>query len=93
MTALKETREEQAGGLRPDVCCGCGTQATTKEPLHYDHCHETDRFRGWLCRNCNVVLGLVKDRPTVLRTLALYLEEDRLTHASLYVRTGTPLAL
>jgi hypothetical protein len=39
-----------------------------------DHCHDTGGFRGWLCDPCNVVLGMVKDRPEILRDLADYLE-------------------
>jgi hypothetical protein len=46
--------------------------------MNFDHCHTTGRFRGWLCRNCNVTLGLVGDDPNKLRALADYLEKHLL---------------
>lgn len=53
------------------ACEVCGET----EDLVIDHNHTTDKVRGKLCRNCNFALGHVKDRPAVLRGLALYLEE------------------
>lgn len=41
----------------------------------YDHDHETDVPRGWLCDRCNKVLGLVKDNPEHLQQLTGYLEK------------------
>jgi len=39
-----------------------------------DHCHKTGKVRGFLCMNCNTILGLSGDNPTVLRAGAEYLE-------------------
>jgi hypothetical protein len=50
----------------------CGREATS-----LDHCHETGKFRGWLCRQCNTALGMAKDSPATLRALATYLEKSR----------------
>ena len=44
------------------------------EVLHVDHCHDTGQVRGLLCRNCNHVLGLMKDDPLLVRRAAKYLE-------------------
>ena len=52
------------------ICAICLNRAAT----HRDHCHATDKFRGMLCHQCNVVLGLVYDDPDVLRRAATYLE-------------------
>ena len=30
-----------------------------KKPLHLDHCHDTNDFRGWACQPCN----LMRRRP------------------------------
>ncbi len=38
-------------------CCGAVPDAT----LHADHDHVTGEFRGWLCRKCNMALGLLGD--------------------------------
>lgn len=40
---------------------------------HVDHCHETGKVRGFLCRRCNSVLGLVNDDQAILGKLAKYL--------------------
>lgn len=38
-----------------------------------DHCHRSERRRGWLCHPCNVMLGMAKDSPERLRAAADYL--------------------
>lgn len=37
-----------------------------------DHCHISGEFRGFLCRQCNVSLGLLKDNPERIYRLFLY---------------------
>lgn len=54
-------------------CGGCGS----KENLHVDHCHDSHKVRGLLCRPCNMVLGAVQDQPEVLVKLAAYLIRSR----------------
>lgn len=75
MEAFKRRREEErialAGRPRPTVCELCGAEAKTV----FDHCHETDRFRGWLCDRCNRVLGSVGDSVELLRRMIAYLED------------------
>lgn len=57
----------------PDACEVCGS--TIKISL--DHCHKTQRFRGWLCDSCNIVLGRVKDDIGILAALISYLEKHK----------------
>lgn len=56
----------------PDACEVCGTPKV--KPLHLDHCHTRNIFRGWLCGGCNKALGSARDNPAILRALASYLE-------------------
>lgn len=42
-------------------------------PAHYDHDHVTGKFRGYLCLNCNVGLGMFKDNPERLLAAIEYL--------------------
>ena len=42
--------------------------------LAIDHHHQTKQVRGLLCQNCNTVLGLVQEQPSVLHAAAEYLE-------------------
>ena len=41
--------------------------------LMVDHCHSSGKFRGMLCRTCNMAIGLLKDDPNVLRSATVYL--------------------
>lgn len=44
--------------------------------LCYDHCHETMNHRGWLCKNCNLVLGHAFNSTEVLRNAIEYLKKQ-----------------
>ena len=51
-------------------CSACGSFKN----LHADHDHDTGAFRGILCMNCNVALGLLGDDIERLRSLLKYME-------------------
>lgn len=38
-----------------------------------DHCHETGKFRGFLCHSCNVALGLLNDNVQTLEKAIAYI--------------------
>jgi hypothetical protein len=40
---------------------------------HLDHDHITGRVRGWLCSNCNLMLGHAKDNSATLARAQEYL--------------------
>lgn len=42
---------------------------------HLDHCHETGKVRGILCRSCNLGLGNFSDNIDKLRAAIIYLEK------------------
>lgn len=65
----QEKLKEQAG-----VCAIC--RGTCSKQLAADHNHETGKFRGLLCNNCNRGMGHLKDDPFILRRAAQYLEEN-----------------
>lgn len=58
---------------RPDLCEICGDR-NPKRGLHFDHCHTTGRFRGWLCQHCNTGLGQARESVEILRLMIAYLE-------------------
>src|ERR1700722_4580616 len=50
--------EAKATRKKPTFCEACGTpEAVVGRTLCFDHDHATGLFRGWLCFNCNLVLG------------------------------------
>jgi hypothetical protein len=68
--------EALAGRPKPERCEACGDTGNSKG-IVFDHCHKLHHFRGWLCSNCNVALGLLKDDPNRLRQLIAYLARTR----------------
>jgi hypothetical protein len=53
--------------------CECCGRLRDKNNLNLDHCHLTGIFRGWLCRKCNVGIGLLGDSPDGVARAAEYL--------------------
>lgn len=61
---------------RPEFCELCGGKNVFNRALALDHDHATDKFRGWLCGNCNIGLGKLGDNlDGVLRAIK-YLQEN-----------------
>lgn len=50
---------------------------SSSETLSVDHCHDSLKVRGLLCRQCNSVIGMAKDNTDILRSAILYLENSR----------------
>lgn len=59
---------------RGEPCDVCGHRLEGKRGMAIDHCHDSGRVRGILCKDCNLVLGWMNDDPARLRALADYLE-------------------
>ncbi len=53
-------------------CCAI-CRKIPKERLHVDHCHESGRIRGLLCRACNSAIGYLGDDPELVDRAAAYL--------------------
>jgi hypothetical protein len=66
----KRKTEAMAGRPKPDECENCGNRGR----ICYDHCHATGAFRGWICSDCNLLIGKAKDDAKLLRRVADYLE-------------------
>lgn len=60
---------------RPELCELC-FQPSTHKSLHLDHCHKTNKFRGWLCAKCNMGIGHLGDDLDGLRAAVKYLESS-----------------
>jgi hypothetical protein len=53
------------------TCCGiCQKPQAEDNKLVFDHCHTTERFRGYLCNSCNRSVGVLGDDVAgILRVL------------------------
>jgi Recombination endonuclease VII len=59
-------------GNRCAICRSPFNDKGKRKSLHVDHCHLTKKFRGLLCNQCNLGIGLFKESPTLLRSAILY---------------------
>lgn len=55
-------------GQKCEICGG-------DKYIYYDHDHQTGKFRGWLCRSCNSMLGFAKDDVIILEKAIEYLSK------------------
>jgi hypothetical protein len=59
-----------SGPIEMVECEICGD----KDDLVIDHCHETNAYRGVLCRTCNMGIGHLKENKDVIRKALEYAE-------------------
>ena len=45
----------------PYNCDNCKKAIVTTKTIQLDHCHKTGKFRGWLCKECNISIGNLGD--------------------------------
>lgn len=64
-------------GLLEIVATPCGICGGVVQAI--DHCHESGKVRGGLCRPCNTGLGFFKDSEQLLATAIDYLRKARKT--------------
>ena len=65
---LKIHKKPEVG--HPCACCG-----NTKRRLVFDHCHETEQFRGWICNRCNTAIGQLGDNLKGVMNAVRYLNQ------------------
>ena len=59
-------------GPPADHCKICEKECKTV----LDHCHDTLKFRGWLCQSCNIGIGKLKDSVEMLERAIKYLKGE-----------------
>jgi hypothetical protein len=57
---------------KPKNCEICNKECNA----NLDHDHKTNKFRGWLCLQCNTSLGAVKDKIEILHKMIEYLVKN-----------------
>lgn len=58
------------------ICQTQNTKILVHGGLYVDHCHESGKVRGLLCRDCNMMLGLCKDKTDILYNAIVYLNKN-----------------
>lgn len=58
-------------------CQVCGKNCDPMNKICLDHCHETGKFRGWICNPCNRALGLFRHDIKILQSAMKYLERSK----------------
>jgi hypothetical protein len=61
----------------PYKCDNCSKDIITTKTLQLDHCHLTGKFRGWLCKECNISLGNLGDSIEGLFKTVKYLNKTQ----------------
>ena len=72
---LTEEKIEQMKTAQAGACMICGK--IPDDTLVVDHCHETGKVRGLLCRVHNAALGAFEDDPMMLLNAIEYLKLSR----------------
>lgn len=70
---LKPEDIEELGRIQESACASCRKPFLADRAPCVDHDHETGRVRSLLCHNCNVIIGLAGEDPTVLASCMKYL--------------------
>lgn len=56
-------------------CHKCAICKKEVKRMHWDHCHQTGKFREMLCTKCNLMLGQARDSVEILKSAINYLSE------------------
>lgn len=72
---LGVTEEEVAAAKKnqDNKCAICNQD----KHLYLDHCHNTGKFRAWLCMHCNTAIGLLDENGAYLASAVAYLDKHR----------------
>ena len=78
---LRRRHIEQHG--QPTGNCAICKQSST---LVFDHCHKTNAFRGWICRDCNSGIGKMGDNYRSVQVRADYLKSFEAAQILFYMQ-------
>ena len=69
---------KKLGMKRPPLGTPCDNCGKTESKLFFDHCHEKNIFRGWLCQECNTGIAKLGDTLESLERTVNYLKKSEL---------------
>jgi len=68
LTEILKQKEKQQ-----NLCAICKKEMKSSLDCCVDHCHTTKKFRGLLCRKCNIGLGMFGDKLELIEKAKEYL--------------------
>lgn len=68
--SIRKKQTKLAGRPKPKRCELC---KRIGRKIVWDHCHQSGKFRGWICAQCNITLGTAGDSVKVLQRMIDYL--------------------
>ena len=84
------TGEEKARMIKQqnNVCAICKNEFVNSNDKHVDHCHDSNKIRGVLCKHCNLGLGHFRDSPKLLQRAIFYLDYHANQKSTTPIPTG-----
>ena len=74
---VRELRKTAPPVPRNCECCNTDLTKVSTRDIHLDHCRKTETFRGWLCKNCNIGMGMLGDDIEGVTNALLYLNKHK----------------
>lgn len=71
--SCKESKQELIKRFSK-YCNSCGKFIGAS--IHLDHCHKTGKFRGFICQNCNLIIGYAQENIQNLLYVIEYLKSN-----------------
>lgn len=59
--------------IQKGLCAICNKECSKNKKLSVDHNHDTDKIRGLLCHNCNILIGAAREDIVILINAINYL--------------------
>lgn len=78
---ISEPEFQEAYNKQNGCCAICGKPDVPEDRIHkllVDHCHVTGKFRGLVCRSCNMALGYIDNKEWLARAIE-YVGGDHVT--------------
>ena len=72
----RQSRTMAGDPTTPPLGTPCRSCGRTTQKLVFDHCHQTLRFRGWICGSCNKGYGLLGDTEEALLQRLAYIRGE-----------------
>jgi len=75
--AKERTEAKKNAPPKPEVCDICGKVPPNSRNWQLDHDHQSGKYAGWLCKDCNVGLGKLGDSATTITKAWMYAMKNR----------------